>query len=229
MRRLKIEKNFPTQADGSVLIEMGSTKVICTAMIEEGVPRFLMDSGTGWVTAEYNMLPASTTKRNPREGRRGGVKGRTYEIQRLIGRSLRSCINLDGLGQRTIYIDCDVVQADGGTRTAAVNGGFAALYLACRNLVRKKVIRTDPINFYIGAVSVGIVNKKILVDLDYEHDRSADVDMNIVMDEFGRLIEVQGTAEGEPFTRTRLSRMITEAHKAIQDIIKKQKKVLDIT
>ncbi len=221
--------DFTKNAGGSVLVEVGETKVLCTAMVEESVPRFLLNSGRGWVTSEYDMLPSATRSRYQREARRGGIKGRTSEIQRLIGRSLRACVDMEKLGERTVYIDCDVLQADGGTRTASITGGFVALYLACRNLVLQGRIEENPIQFFVAAVSVGVVQGKTVVDLDYQKDSNADVDMNIVMDESGRLIEIQGTAEKVPFTRNRLSEMLKRAGKAIDGIVSYQKKVLKVT
>jgi len=228
MRTLQLDAGFTEYANGSVLVSCGRTKVLCTAMVEESVPRFLLNTGSGWVTAEYNMLPSSTPNRSAREGRRGGVRGRTSEIQRLIGRSLRAAVDLDKLGQRTVYLDCDVLQADGGTRTASVNGAFSALYAACSGLVSRGIIEEHPVFRVIGAVSVGIVNGKVNVDLDYGMDSSAEVDMNVVMDESGRLIEIQGTAEITPFSRNKLNEMVNAAWKVISKIIKKQKKLLNI-
>jgi ribonuclease PH len=223
-----MKKDYAGYAPGSVLIEMGSTKVICTAMPDNSVPRFLLNSGTGWVTAEYDMLPSATPTRYPREARRGGIKGRTSEIQRLIGRSLRAGIDLAKLGERTIHIDCDVLEADGGTRTASVNGGFVALYSCCQSLVRLGALETNPIEFFVGAMSVGIVEGEIVVDLDYEKDSMAEVDMNVVMDELGRIIEIQGTAEHKPFARARLNKMVAAAADAIKAVIEEQKRVLGV-
>jgi ribonuclease PH len=228
MRKIKITPDYTEFALGSVLVEVGKTKVLCTAMVEESVPKFLADTGSGWVTAEYDMLPSSTPSRNKRAARRGAIKGRTSEIQRLIGRALRAGINLSKLGPRTVYIDCDVMQADGGTRTASVNGGFSALYLACRALVKNGTLEENPITRHIGAVSVGIVDGKTVVDLDYRKDSTAEVDMNVIMDEKGRIIEIQGTAEHNPFTRSSLNSMVAQAWKSIEKIITYQKKALNI-
>jgi len=228
MRALRFHPGFTDYADGSVLIEMGGTRVLCSAMVEETVPPFLEESSCGWVTAEYSLLPSATPHRTSREGRKGGgVRGRTGEIQRIIGRALRAAVDLEALGERTIYIDCDVLQADGGTRTASINGGFVALALACRRLKDSGVIDHDPLRRFVGAVSVGIVRGRIVVDMDYEKDSAADVDMNVVMDEGGRIVEIQGTAEGGmPFSRTRLQEMLGVAWKAVQRIIRAQKRVL---
>ena len=228
MRSLQIYPDYTEFAEGSVLVECGRTKILCTAMVDESVPPFLLHSGSGWVTAEYNMLPSSTPKRNIREGRRGAIKGRTSEIQRLIGRSLRAAVDMKELGPRTIYLDCDVLQADGGTRTASINGSFTALYMACAELVSKGVIDNNPVFRVVGAVSVGIVGGRTHIDLDYEKDSSAEVDMNVVMDDKGRLIEIQGTAEHKPFSRAKLNEMVNAAWIAIDKIIKKQKRMLKI-
>jgi ribonuclease PH len=227
MRKLTFETNYTEHAEGSVLIHMGKTQVLCTAMTEERVPRFLLNTGKGWVTAEYGMVPSATQSRYAREARRGGgVKGRTSEIQRLIGRALRAGINLEALGERTIYIDCDVIQADGGTRCASINGGFTALSLACRKLVKDGLLSENPIHTFVAAVSVAVCGGTIVIDPDYEHDSSADVDMNVVMDEHGRLIEIQGTAEGQPFSRAMLSRLVASAGEQIKRIVKAQHKAL---
>lgn len=228
MRPVTIQTEYTEHAEGSVLVECGKTKVLCTAMVEESVPPFLLKSGTGWVTAEYNMLPSATSRRYVREARRGSIKGRTSEIQRLIGRSLRAVIDTKLLGRRTIYLDCDVLQADGGTRTASVNGAFTALYLACSALVSRGTVTENPVHSVLGAVSVGIVDGKIEVDLDYEMDSRADVDMNVVMNESGGVIEIQGTAEQHPFSRNRLKALVDAAWGAINIIIQKQKRCLKI-
>jgi len=213
-------------AEGSALIEMGDTKVLCTATVEESVPRFLKDTGKGWVTTEYAMLPRATTERVRRDSVRGKIGGRSHEIQRIIGRVLRAVIDFEKLGERSITIDCDVLQADGGTRTASITGGFVALYEACSYLVREELVEENPINDYIAAVSVGILDNKLALDLNYEQDSSAEVDMNIAMTGAGLLVEVQGTAEGEPFSKNRLTEMIKLAEKGIKELIKKQKDAL---
>ena len=210
-------------AEGSVLFGMGETKVVCAASVEDRVPPFLRGSGKGWVTAEYGMLPRATNTRTQREGRTGKVQGRTLEIQRLIGRSLRAVVDLSRLGERTITVDCDVLQADGGTRTAAVNGAWIALWQACSRMAGSGVLPGNPVREPVAAVSVGVVGGRILVDLDYAEDSAAEVDMNIVMTGSGKLIELQGTAEGEPFSRERLDRMLEAAVRAGKRIFRIQK------
>lgn len=222
VRPIRISTGVQRHAEGSVLFEMGETKVICAASIEERVPPFLKGKGSGWVTAEYAMLPRSTNTRVPREGRGGKVQGRTQEIQRLVGRSLRSVTDLRLLGERTVTVDCDVLQADGGTRTASINGAWIALVLACRRLLRDGRIAADPVREAVAAVSVGIVGGKLLVDLDYLEDSSAEVDMNVVSTASGKLVEVQGTAEGAPFSREELSSMVDGAMKATRRILRAQ-------
>jgi ribonuclease PH len=224
IRSVKITRNFLKFAEGSVLIEMGDTKVICAATVEDNVPPHKKGSGEGWVTAEYNMLPRATLVRSPREHHLGKAKGRTHEIQRLLGRALRSVIDLSALSERTIILDADVIQADGGTRTAAITGSFVALYEALRKLNLKRM----PIKEFIAAVSVGIVKGEVLVDLNYEEDSQADVDMNVVMTEGGKLVEVQGTAESEPFTREQMDQLLDKAGEGIKQLIKTQKEVLGI-
>lgn len=226
MRRIKITRDFVPSANGSALIEMGNTRVICTASLEDGVPPFLRNSGKGWLTAEYAMLPMSTPGRNKRESSTGKIKGRTHEIQRLIGRSLRAVTDLDALGERTIFIDCDVIQADGGTRTASITGGFIALVEALRRLKEKVGIEVFPVKDFISAISVGIVNGEVLLDLDYREDSGADVDMNFVITGSGGIVEVQGTAEAEPFSRDMLNRMTDIATTGISELIKMQKDIL---
>ncbi|MDD5723181.1 MAG: ribonuclease PH [Syntrophales bacterium] len=226
MRSIKITRDFLPSAKGSVLIEMGSTRVICTASLEDRVPPFLKNSGTGWLTAEYAMLPASTSSRNKRESESGKIKGRTHEIQRLIGRSLRAVTDMSAFGERTIYIDCDVIQADGGTRTASITGGFIALAVAARRLREEGVIEGFPVKDYISATSVGIVDGEILLDLDYAEDSTADVDMNLVMTGSGEIVEIQGTAEAKPFGRDLLDRMIDVAEAGISGLTKIQKEIL---
>jgi ribonuclease PH len=227
-RNIKIKTNFIKYAEGSCLIEVGNTKVICTASVEDGVPIFLRGKGAGWITAEYSMLPRSCDKRVQRESYRGKIGGRTHEIQRLIGRSLRSVVDMKKLGERTIWIDCDVIQADGGTRTASITGAFVALGLCLKYMKKKGVIKELPIISYVAAVSVGISGQSVLLDLDYDEDSKADVDMNIVMTSEGDFIEVQGTAEGNPFSDAQMKSMIESAKKGIKQIIKKQKEALEI-
>ena len=226
MRQIKITRDFLPSAEGSTLIEMGNTRVICTASLEDRVPPFLRNSGKGWLTAEYAMLPMSTSSRNRRESSSGKVKGRTHEIQRLIGRSLRAVTDLNSIGERTIYIDCDVIQADGGTRTASITGAFIALVDALRRLREDGKIEGFPVKNFISAISVGIVNGEVLLDLDYKEDSGADVDMNFVMTGSGGIVEVQGTAEAEPFSRDMLDRMIDVAATGISELTKKQKDIL---
>src|SRR6187551_2704387 len=204
LRPTTITPGFLAHAEGSVLIEVGRTKVICTASVEDRVPPFLRNTGKGWITAEYGMLPRATNTRMTREASTGKVGGRTQEIQRLIGRSLRSVANLPALGERTIWIDCDVIQADGGTRTASITGAFVALALACERMRERDMLRAIPLSDYVAATSVGIVDGESLLDLAYDDDSRAEVDMNIVKTGAGRFIEVQGTAEGPPFSREAL-------------------------
>lgn len=226
MRPVKITRGFMKNAEGSALIEMGDTKVICTATVEESVPRFLKDTGTGWVTTEYSMLPRSTQERIRRDSVRGKIGGRSHEIQRIIGRVLRAVIDFEKLGERSITIDCDVMQADGGTRTASITGGFVALSDACNYLLKEGLVQENPLTDYIAAISVGIVNDKLVLDLDYEQDSSAEVDMNIAMTGSGLLVEVQGTAEEKPFSKNKLTEMVKLAEKGIKQLIKKQKEAL---
>ena len=226
MRPLKITPSYIKTADGSVLIEMGDTKVICTAKLEERVPQFLRNSGKGWITAEYGMLPGSSQTRIGRESARGRVGGRTHEIQRLIGRSLRAIADLKSLGERTIWIDCDVIQADGGTRTASITGAYVALAQATRSWLHRGVIGADPIKDSVAAVSIGVVDGKIHLDLCYEEDSRADVDMNFVMTGSGKFIEVQGTAETSPFTKKQMERMAELAQQGIKELLKAQKKLI---
>ncbi|HEY2922046.1 MAG TPA: ribonuclease PH [Candidatus Binatia bacterium] len=226
MRPLLITPTYIKTADGSVLIEMGDTKVICTAKLEERAPQFLRNSGKGWITAEYGMLPGSSQARIGRESARGRVGGRTHEIQRLIGRSLRAIADLKSLGERTIWVDCDVIQADGGTRTASITGAYVALVEAVRNWLNRGVITADPIKDSVAAVSIGIIDGKIHLDLCYEEDSRADVDMNFVMTGSGKFIEVQGTAENSPFTKKQMERMAEIAQQGIKELLKAQKKVI---
>lgn len=224
MRPLTITPNFLKAPEGSALIELGETKVICTASVEDKVPPFLRGLGQGWVTAEYAMLPRATEVRTQRE--RSKISGRSLEIQRLIGRSLRSVVNLNALGERTIWIDCDVIQADGGTRTASISGAFVALYLALAKLVANGTLEELPITDFLAATSVGIVENELLLDLSYEEDSKAQVDMNVVMTAGGQLVEVQGTAEGAPFSRQTLNEMLDLAAMGISEIVKVQKTLL---
>ena len=226
MRPVKITRGFLKHPEGSVLMELGNTKVICTASVEEDVPRFLKNKNQGWVTSEYSMIPRSTLTRTPRESAAGRVGGRTHEIQRLIGRSLRSVVNLSSFGQRTLWIDCDVIQADGGTRTAAITGAFVALVDAFRVLQEKGVLTAPPLKDTVAAISVGMIGAKIHLDLNYEEDSKADVDMNFVMTGSGGLVEVQGTAERTPFRDRDLRRMTDLARKAIVHLAKLQMKSL---
>jgi ribonuclease PH len=226
LRPLEITPSYIKTADGSVFIEMGDTKVICTAKLEERVPAFLRNSGKGWITAEYGMLPGSSQQRIGRESTRGRVGGRTHEIQRLIGRSLRAVADLSRLGERTVWIDCDVIQADGGTRTASITGAYVALMEAARNWRARGVISVDPIKDSVAAVSIGLVEGRILLDLCYEEDSKADVDMNFVMTGSGKFIEVQGTAENSPFTQKQMERMTDIARQGVKELLKAQKKVI---
>lgn len=223
-RKIKITKNFTKHALGSVLIEYGETKVLCTASIEEGVPRFLKDQGVGWLTAEYSMLPSSTHTRISREVSKGKPSGRTSEIQRLIGRSLRSIIDFEALGERTIFIDADVIQADGGTRTASITGGMVAISDAVEKLINNNILAKSPIKEWVAAISVGKKNNTLLTDLCYEEDSSADLDMNVVMTESGKIVEVQGTAEKETFSREDLNELLDLANNSILEIIQQVKR-----
>ncbi|MCL6473041.1 MAG: ribonuclease PH [Firmicutes bacterium] len=226
IRKVNIQRNYLAHAEGSVLIEVGNTRVICTASIEEKVPKWLQGAGQGWITAEYGMLPRSTGIRMVREASLGRVGGRTQEIQRLIGRSLRSVVDLKALPELTIWMDCDVIQADGGTRTASITGAFIALYDALRWLVANERIAELPLSEFVSAVSVGIVDGVALLDLCYEEDCSAEVDMNIVMTGSGKFIEVQGTAEEHPFDRVQLDEMLALAEKGISELVSIQQRVL---
>jgi ribonuclease PH len=226
LRATTITPGFIPQAEGSVLIEVGRTKVICTASVEDRVPPFLRNTGKGWVTAEYGMLPRATNTRTQRESSAGKVGGRTQEIQRLIGRSLRSVTRLPELGERTIWVDCDVIQADGGTRTASITGGFVALVLALQRLRELAILKDIPILDYVAATSVGIVDGTALLDLAYEEDSKAEVDMNFVKTGDGRFIELQGTAEGLPFDRRALDALMALADDGIKDLITIQKAVV---
>jgi len=224
VRGIKITPNISPYAEGSALIEVGGTKVICTASVEDRVPFFLRNKGVGWVTAEYAMLPRATNTRTQRETQR--PSGRTQEIQRLIGRSLRAVVDTKLLGERQIYIDCDVIQADGGTRCASISGAYVALALACRKLVKNSVLKTSPILSEVAAVSVGVLDGEPILDLCYTEDSTADVDMNIVCTGAGKFIEIQGTAEREPFTRDQMDIMLALAEKGINDIFAVQRQAL---
>ncbi|MCR9185475.1 MAG: ribonuclease PH [Halieaceae bacterium] len=226
LRTVSLTRDFTCHAEGSVLVEFGATRVICTASVEPGVPRFLRGTGSGWVTAEYGMLPRSTGSRMDREASRGKQGGRTLEIQRLIGRSLRSAVNLKKLGEFTITVDCDVIQADGGTRTAAITGACVALVDALNHLQRKKLITTDPLLQMVASVSVGVFQGEPVLDLDYREDSRADTDMNVVMGEDGGFIEVQGTAEGQPFQRSEMNAMLDLAESGIRELFAAQKQAL---
>ena len=223
LREISLEININIHAEGSVLVSFGNTKVICTASIEHNVPRWMKNSDEGWITAEYGMLPRSTNERMSREAARGKQSGRTLEIQRLIGRSLRQAVNLKYLKGKTINVDCDVIQADGGTRTASITGGCVALFLAIKNHHDDQ----RAIKSFVAAVSIGIKDNKILLDLDYDEDSTADTDLNIVMNEKDELIEIQGTAEDSPFSKTELSDMLDLGSSAIAEIVKKQKACIE--
>ncbi len=226
LRDTTITPDYLMHAEGSVLISAGNTRVICTASVEDRVPPFLRNTGKGWVTAEYGMLPRATSTRMQREASQGKVGGRTQEIQRLIGRSLRSVTNLPALGERTVWIDCDVIQADGGTRTASITGAFVALALALEKMRERDVIRTIPLADYVAATSVGIVDGEPLLDLAYDDDSRADVDMNVVKTGNGRFIEVQGTAEADPFGRDALNTLLDLADLGIRQLVEKQRAIV---
>ena len=226
LRRVSFERRHAKHAEGSVLVEFGDTQVLCTASVEETVPAFLRGKGQGWITAEYGMLPRATHTRTAREAARGRQSGRTQEIQRLIGRSLRAVADLRGLGERTITIDCDVLQADGGTRTAAITGGYVALSQACEQLVRRRLIAASPLHGQVAAVSVGIVGGVAVLDLDYAEDSQAETDMNVVMNNGGAFIEVQGTAEGHAFRRHELDALLNLAASGIAELFTLQLQAL---
>ena len=229
LRPVRIQRNYTRHAEGSVLVEFGDTRVLCTASVEERVPGFLRDRGQGWVTAEYGMLPRSTNTRTDREASRGRQAGRTQEIQRLIGRSLRAVIDLKKLGERTIQIDCDVIQADGGTRTAGITGAFVALHDAVTLLMQRGLITESPLRDFVAAVSVGIVEGTPVLDLDYAEDSACDTDMNVVMTGSGGFVEVQGTAEGAPFSQAQMDALMVLAQRGIRELIAKQKAALGIS
>ncbi|MEC8886291.1 MAG: ribonuclease PH [Pseudomonadota bacterium] len=226
LRPIKITRNYTRYAEGSVLVEFGHTKVLCTASIDNSVPRFLKGQGQGWVTAEYGMLPRSTHTRSDREAARGKQSGRTQEIQRLIGRSLRAMVDLKKLGENTITIDCDVIQADGGTRTASITGAAVALIDAMNVLLEKKKIKNDPLKGLVAAVSVGIHNGEALLDLNYDEDSTCETDLNVVMTQSGEFIEIQGTAEEKPFTREQANQMLALAEEGIKQLVEEQQKAL---
>ena len=226
MRDVNITREYTCHAEGSVLVAFGNTKVICTASVEEGVPRFLKGKGQGWVTAEYGMLPRATGTRNGREAARGKQGGRTLEIQRLIARSLRAAVDLKKLGENTVYIYCDVIQADGGTRTASITGGCVALVDALTYMLNKNMIKQDPLQRLIASISVGVFKGTPLLDLDYPEDSGAETDMNVVMTQHGGMVEVQGTAEGEPFQRAEMDAMMDLAEKGIKELFALQQKAL---
>jgi ribonuclease PH len=229
LRAVRFTRQFTQHAEGSVLVEFGGTRVLCTASVEEGVPGFLRGKGQGWVTAEYGMLPRATHTRSPREAAKGKQSGRTQEIQRLIGRSLRAVTNLAAIGERTITIDCDVLQADGGTRTAAITGGFVALADACDGLLAKRLISTSPLHGQVAAISVGICKGLPVIDLDYAEDSGAETDMNVVMNNGGGFIEVQGTAEGHAFRRHELDALLNLAAEGIAKLFQLQTEVRTAT
>lgn len=226
LRTVDITKDFITHPEGSVLITMGGTRVICNATIEEKVPPFLRGQGKGWVTAEYSMLPRATHSRSPREAVKGKISGRTMEIQRLIGRALRSVVDLEALGERTIWVDCDVIQADGGTRTASITGAFVAMTLAISRLVEEKQLPVFPVRDFLAAVSVGVLESGAVADLNYEEDFAAHVDMNLVMTGKGEFVEIQGTGEEATFSRKQLNELLELGEHAINELISIQKQVL---
>jgi ribonuclease PH len=229
LRPVKFTRRFTKHAEGSVLVEFGDTQVLCTASIEETVPSFLRGKGQGWVTAEYGMLPRATHTRSPREAAKGKQSGRTQEIQRLIGRSLRAVVDLKGLGERTVTIDCDVLQADGGTRTASITGGYVALAEACERLVARRAIAASPLHGQIAAISVGISGGLPVLDLDYAEDSSAETDMNVVMNNGGGFVEIQGTAEGHAFRRHELDALLNLATSGIEKLFVLQTQALQPT
>lgn len=226
LREIKITKDFNLYAEGSVLIEFGNTKVICTASVSDKVPPFMRGQGKGWLTAEYSMIPRATGERNQRESAKGKLSGRTMEIQRLIGRALRTAVDLDKLGERTITIDCDVIQADGGTRTTSISGGFIALALAVKKLMKDRVLSVNPIVSNVAAISVGIVRGTPMLDLMYTEDSAAEVDMNVVMNGKGEFVEVQGTGEEATYTRKELNELIDLAEVGIKEIIRPQNEII---
>ncbi|MBI4466497.1 MAG: ribonuclease PH [Acidobacteria bacterium] len=228
LRPVKFTPNFIPTAEGSVLIEVGATRVVCTASVEEGVPPFQKGTGRGWITSEYSMLPRATLARTPRDSSRGRLSGRSQEIQRLIGRSLRAVARLDALGERTIWVDCDVLQADGGTRTAAITGGYVALGLACQRLVEMRILRSIPLADSVAATSVGLVDGLPLLDLTYEEDSRAQVDMNVVSTGNDRLVEVQATAEGATFSEEQFTELLALARRGLRRLLEKQQEILQL-
>jgi len=228
LRTIRITRNFTRHAEGSVLIEMGDTRVLCTASVEESLPSFLRGRGQGWVTAEYGMLPRSTHTRSAREAAKGKQSGRTQEIQRLIGRSLRAVTDLKALGERQITLDCDVLQADGGTRCASITGAWVALYDACEKLVAAGKLPANPVRDHVAAISVGIYKGEAVTDLDYPEDSDCDTDINVIMNGSGGIVEIQGTAEGEPFTRAQMSQLVDLAEAGIRDLVTRQKAALGV-
>lgn len=226
LRKITISRNYIKHAEGSVLVEFGDTKVICTASVEESVPPFLRGKGSGWVTAEYSMLPRATHTRSPREAAKGKIGGRTHEIQRLIGRSLRAVVDMAALGERCIHIDCDVIQADGGTRTASITGAWVALADAVQGLIDREMVATNPLREAVAAVSVGMVANEAVLDLDYAEDSAAEVDMNFVMTSSQRFVEIQGTAEAEPFTLEQMEAMRSLALTGIRRLLTLQQEAL---
>jgi ribonuclease PH len=226
IREIKLTRKYISHADGSVFIEMGNTRIVCTATIEDKVPPFLRGKGSGWITAEYDMIPGSTPQRVIRPQASGRINGRTHEIQRLIGRSLRAAIDLEKIGERTIWIDCDVIEADGGTRTASITGSFIALFDCLQGMIDKGMIDEMPIESFVAAISVGVVDGEVLVDLCFSEDSRAEVDMNVVANSKDNLIEVQSTAEGAPFSREQFDEMLEKAMEAIAGLIELQKKTL---
>ncbi|HEX7155764.1 MAG TPA: ribonuclease PH [Burkholderiaceae bacterium] len=226
LRSVRLTRGFTRHAEGSVLAEFGGTRVLCTASVEERVPAFLKGQGRGWLTAEYGMLPRATGTRTEREAARGRQSGRTHEIQRLIGRSLRSVVDLAALGERTILVDCDVIQADGGTRTAAITGAFVAAADALRWLRDRDLVKTDPVRDFVAAVSVGVVVGEALLDLDYAEDSGCETDMNVVMTGSGGIVEIQGTAEGTPFSKAQLEAMLALAWRGIERLVQAQREAL---
>lgn len=228
LREIKFTRHFVKHPEGSVLVEFGETKIVCNASVVAGVPKFLKGTGQGWVTAEYGMLPRSTNERMIRDSVRGSPSSRSQEIQRLIGRALRSCVHMDALGDYTITIDCDVIQADGGTRTASITGGCIALVEAFNWMQKRKLLKKNPLKHLVAAVSVGIYQDTPVLDLDYAEDANAQTDMNVVMTEHGEFVEVQGTAEAKPFHMNDLNNMLELAKKGIRELIVKQKRLLDL-
>jgi ribonuclease PH len=226
LRNIRITRRYTRHAEGAVLIEAGDTKVLCTVSVEDRVPPFLKGKGQGWLTAEYGMLPRATNTRSDREAARGKQSGRTQEIQRLIGRALRAVVDLNALGERTLQIDCDVIQADGGTRTAGITGAYVAVHDAVRYLLDRKLLTASPLRDFVAAVSVGVFQGVPVLDLDYPEDSTCDTDMNVVMTGGGGLIEVQGTAEGAPFSRAQMNALLDLAQKGIQELIAAQKAAL---